>query len=64
MSVYNTKILLQIHYNSVLSGRHVSTFTWSSSGPQRKQIQDYIDFFFIKCIVGSQMLTGCVIKVQ
>jgi len=29
-----------------LSGRHVLTFTGSSSGPQRKQIQDYIDFFY------------------
>jgi len=30
--------------NSIFLGRHVSTFTGSSSGPQRKQIQDYIDF--------------------
>ena len=29
---------------SYLSRRHVSTFTGSSSGPQRKRIQDYIDF--------------------
>jgi len=42
-----------------LSGRHVSTFIGSSSRPQRKQIQDYIDFFLQKRIVGSQMLTEC-----
>jgi len=29
--------------NSILSGRHVTTFTGSSSGPKIKQIQDYID---------------------
>jgi hypothetical protein len=36
---------IHIHKSSILSGRHVSTFIGSSSGPQRKQIQNYIDFF-------------------
>jgi len=36
--------------NSVLSGRHVSTFIRSSSGPLRKQIQE---LFIFQCIVGS-----------
>jgi len=42
--------------NSILSGRHVSTFIRSSSGPLGKQIQELSIF---QCIVGSQMLTDC-----
>ena len=44
--------------NSIYTGRHVSTFTGSSSGPQRKQIQDYM-YVLHKRIVGSQMLIEC-----
>jgi len=42
-TVHNTIYFIHIK-NNILSGRHVSTFTGSSSGPQRKQIQDYTDF--------------------
>ena len=48
--------------NSILSGRHVSTFIRSSSGPLRKQIQKLSTF---QCTVGSQMLTMlCYTKVK
>ena len=47
--------------NSILSGRHVSTFIMSSSGFLRKQIQELSIF---QCIVGSQMFTDCVIGMQ
>ena len=39
ISVYNTTIYFIYIQNSVSSGRHVSTFTGSSSGPQRKRIR-------------------------
>ena len=39
-------------------GRHVSTFIRSSSDPLGKQIQELSIF---QCIVGSHMLTDCVI---
>jgi len=42
--------------NSVLSGRHVSTFIRSSSGPLRKQVQELSIF---QSIAGFQMLTDC-----
>jgi len=43
VSVHNTTIYFIYIKNSILSRRHVSTFTGPSSGPQRKQIQDYTD---------------------
>ena len=45
-----------------MSGRHVSNFIRSSSGPLRKQIQELSMF---QCTVGSQMLTNfCYRKVK
>ena len=43
-------------YNKIgiLSGRYVSTFIRSSSGPLRKQIQELSK---VQCLVGYQMLT-------
>jgi len=52
VSVNNTTLYFIYNKNSILSGRHVSTFIRSSSGPLGKQFQ---------CIVGSQMLTDCVV---
>ena len=53
LSVTNTTLYFIYNKNSVLSGRNVSTFIRSSSGPLRKQIQE---LFIFQCIVGSQML--------
>ena len=52
--LYNVSTTLYFTYNknSVLSGRHVSTFIRSSSDPLGKQIQELSIF---QCIVGSQM---------
>jgi len=58
VSLNNTTLYFIYGKNSVLSGRHVSTFIGSSSGPLEKQIQELSIF---QCIVGSQMLTDCVI---
>jgi len=58
MSVNNTTLYFIYNKNSILSGRHVLTFIRSSSGPLGKQIQELSMF---QCIVGSQMLTDCVI---
>jgi len=58
VSVNNTTLYFICNKNSVLSGRHVSTFTGSSSGPLRKQIQELPIF---QCTVESQMFTDCVI---
>ena len=52
-----------VYIKTVYLGRHVSTFTGSSSGPQRTQIQDYIVLLY-KRIVGSQMLTKMYILKQ
>jgi len=57
VSVNNTTLFIY-NKNSVLSGRHVSTFIRSSSGPLGKQITER---YIFQCIVGSQMLTGFVI---
>ena len=54
VSVNNTTLYFIYNKNSTLSGRHVSTFIRSSSGPLRKQIQELSIF---QCIVGSQMRT-------
>jgi hypothetical protein len=59
-SVNNTLYFID-NKNNILSGRHVSTFIRSSSGPLRKQTQQLSVF---RCIMGSQMLTDCVIKVK
>ena len=40
VSVNNTTLYFIYNKNSILSGRHVSTFIRSSSGPLRKQIQE------------------------
>jgi len=61
VSVNNTTPYFIYNKNSVLSGRHVSTFIRSSSGPLGKQIQKLSIF---QCIVGSQMLTDCVIRMR
>ena len=53
-----TQQFISYTLNSIQTGRYVSTFTGSSSGPQRKQIQDYI-YVLQKRIVGSQTLTEC-----
>ena len=52
MSLNNTTLNSIYKIISILSGRHVSTFIMSSSGPLRKQIQELSKF---QCIVGSQM---------
>jgi len=57
-SVNNTTLYCIYNKNSILSGRHVSTSIGSSSDPLRKQIQELSIF---QCIMGSQMLTDCVI---
>ena len=57
VSVNNTTLYFIYNKNSILSGRHISTFIGSSSGPLRKQIQELSTF---QCIVGSQMPTDCV----
>ena len=54
VSVDNTTLYFIYNKNSILSGRHVSTFIRSSSGPPGKQIQELSIFQYI---VGSQMLT-------
>jgi len=59
VSVNNTTLYCIYNKNSILSGRYVSTFIRSSSGPPRKQIQELSIFQFI---VGSQMLTDCIIE--
>ena len=53
-----TQQFISYTLNSIETGRHISTFTRSSSGPQKKQIKDYIDVLQ-KRILGSQMLTEC-----
>jgi len=40
VSVNNTTVYFIYNKNSILSGRHVSTFIRSSSGPLGKQIQE------------------------
>jgi len=61
VSVNNTTLFIH-NKNSKLSGRHVSTFIGSSSGPLRKQIKELSMFQYI---VGSQMLTNfCYRKVK
>jgi len=57
VSVNNTTLYFIYNKSSTLSGRHVSTFIRSSSGPLGKQIQELSIF---QCTVGSQMLTGFV----
>ena len=52
VSVNNTTLYFVYNKNSVLSGRHVSTFIRSSSSPLRKKIQELSIF---QCIVESQM---------
>ena len=54
VSVNNTTVYFIYNKNSILSGRHVSTFIRSSSGTLGKQIQALSIF---QCIVGSQVLT-------
>ena len=54
VSINNTTLYFIYNKNSILSGRHVSTFIRSSSGPLGKQIQELSVF---QCVVGSQMLT-------
>ena len=54
VSVNNTTHYFIYNINTVLSGRHVSTFSRSSSGPLGKQIQE---LFIFQCIVGSQVFT-------
>jgi hypothetical protein len=44
LSVNNTTLYFKYNKNSVLSGRHMSTFIGSSSGPLRKQIQELSTF--------------------
>jgi len=58
VSVNITAIYFIYNKNSVLSGRHVSSFIRSSSGPLGKQIQE---LFIFQCIVGSSVLTDRVI---
>jgi len=58
VSVNNTTLYFIYNKNIILTGRHVSTFIRSSSGPLRKEIQELSIF---QCIMGTQMLTGCVI---
>jgi len=57
VSVNNTTPNFIYNKNNTLSGRHVSTFIGSSSDPLGKHIQELSIF---QCIVGSQMLTYCV----
>ena len=52
VSVNNTILYFIYNKNSILSGRHVSTFIRSSSGPLRKRIQKISIF---PCTVGSQI---------
>jgi len=52
VSVNNTILYIIYNENSILSGRHVSTFIRSSSDPLRKQIQELSVFH---CIVRSKM---------
>jgi len=58
VSVNNTTLYFIYNKNTVLRGRHVSTFIRSSSGPLGKHIQELSIF---QCVMGSQMLTDCVI---
>ena len=58
VSVSNTKLYSIYNNNSMFSGRPVSIFIRSSSGPLGKQIQELSIF---QCIVVSQTLTYCVI---
>jgi len=44
VSVNNTTLYFTYNKNSVLSGRHVSAFIRSSSGPLGKQIQELFTF--------------------
>jgi hypothetical protein len=52
VSVNNTTLYFIYNKNSILLGRHVSTFIRSSSDPLGKQIQQLSIF---QCILGSQM---------
>jgi len=68
VSVNNTTLYFTHNKNSLLSGRHVSTFIRSSSGPLGKQIQDLsifqwiwdptvhgnIDIFWIRFLRGPE----------
>jgi len=54
LSVNNTTLYFIYNKNSILSGRHVSTFIRSSSGTLGKEIQELSIF---QCIVGSKMVT-------
>jgi len=58
VSVNNTTLYFIYNKNNILSGRHVSTFIRSSSDPLGKQVQELSVF---QCILGSQMLTDCVV---
>ena len=60
-SVNNTTLYFIYNKLSILSGRHVSTFIRSSSGPLGKHIQELSIF---QCIVGSQMFTDCYMNVK
>ena len=57
VTVNNTTLYCIYNKNSILSGRHISTFLRSSSGPLEKQIQELSIF---QWIVRSQMFTDCV----
>ena len=53
VSVNNTTIYFIYNKNSILSGRHVSTFTVSSSGPLRNRSKNYLyfhEFWIPQCI--------------
>ena len=55
VSVNNTTLYFIYNKSSILSGRHVSTFIGSSSGPLGKQIQELSIF---QCIEGYKMHLG------
>jgi len=52
VSVNNTTLYFIYNKNSTFSGRHVSTFIRSSSGPLGKHIQELAIF---QCFLGFQM---------
>ena len=59
VSVNNKTLYFIYNKNSILSGRHISTFIRSSSGPLGKQIQElsifiHIDSSWICYIRGSE----------
>jgi len=55
MSVYNTTFFYILQY-SISSGRHVSTFTRSSSGPQRNRDPRLYRFFYKNPLWDSKCL--------